>query len=275
MRVTEWIQILVFSFFVVLAWIRRLPDRRRRKVTAVGIAAVSVTLLCACVLPRLVPPLPASVVRDWLPAALMLLVYWQAGAFFMRVDQEFQDRLERFDERVAGPMFRWVARRRARVWIAGSLELSYLLCYPMIPMSLGALYLLRMARYADHFWTVVLISTYVSYGMLPFFQTLPPRMLNEPWLTPLPANPVRTFNLWLLRHASIHANTFPSAHVASAMSAGLVLLKLAPWGVGALFLTIAIGITFATFAGRYHYVADAIVGAALAVLVFLVTFAMK
>src|SRR5690242_19560117 len=105
----------------------------------------------------------------------------------------------------------------------------------MGPMSMGALYVLRLARHADYFWTVVLIPTYLSYGMLPWLQALPPRMLEEPWRRPLPANPVRAFNLWLLRHASIHANTFPSAHVAASAAAALVLVWLAPWPVGLLF----------------------------------------
>jgi len=270
MRAAEWIHILVFSYFVVLARLRSLPGNRRAKVTAFGVAGLGATLAGAWIVPRLVAPLAASVVRDWLPAALVLLVYRQAGEFFTRVDDGVQARLLRLDERIAAPLLRWLARHRAGGWVAGYFELAYLLCYPMIPMSLGALYVLRLARHADHFWAVVLVSTYTSYGMLPFVQTLPPRMLAEPWLVPLPPNPVRAFNLWILRHASIHANTFPSAHVAASTAAALVLVALAPAGVGLLFGAIAIGIGFGTFIGRYHYAADAILGALVAAAVFLV-----
>lgn len=269
MRAAEWIQVLACSYFVLLGWIVRLPVRRRVKVTALGLPAIGVTIFFARGLPRLLPPLAVSVMRDWLPAALVLVVYWQAGAFFLRTDHWLQDGLERLDERIAGPFLRWVARRRARAWIAAWFESAYLLCYPMVPMSLGALYGLRMGSHADYFWTVVLIPTYVSYGMLPFLQTLPPRMLDEPWLTPLADNPVRRLNLWLLRNASIHANTFPSAHVAASTAAALAVARLAPWTVGLMFLAIAVGIGFGTFAGRYHYAADAIAGAGLAVAVFL------
>jgi membrane-associated phospholipid phosphatase len=155
--------------------------------------------------------------------------------------------------------------------VAAYLELAYLLCYPMIPMSIGTLYLLRLARHSDSFWIVVLISTYVSYGALPFLQTLPPRMLEEPWLTPRPRSPVRRFNLWILRNASIHANTFPSAHVAASTAAALVLTTVAPWPTGLVFLAIAAGIGVGTFAGRYHYAADAVVGSAVAATVFAIT----
>ena len=271
MRAAEWIHIVVFSFFVSLSWIRRLPARRRAKVTVIGVAGLGATLIAAFLLPRLLPPLAVSVVRDWLPAALVLLVYWQAGEFFMKVDQRFQDWLERIDARMAAPLLHWLARSYLGKWTAAYLELAYLLCYPMIPMSIGTLYLLRLARHADSFWIVVLVSTYLSYGMLPFLQTLPPRMLAEPWLEPLPLSPVRRFNLWILRNASIHANTFPSAHVAASTAAALVLTSLAPWPTGLLFMAIAAGITFGTFAGRYHYSADAVVGSAVAVIVFIVT----
>jgi hypothetical protein len=269
MRAAEWIQLVVFSYFIILAWLRTLPGNRRARVTALGAAGLAATLAGAWIVPRLVTPLAASVVRDWLPAALVLLVYRQAGEFFTRVDDKVQARLLRLDERIAAPLLRWLARHRAGGWVAAYFELAYLLCYPMIPMSLGALYVLRLARHADHFWTVVLISTYISYGMLPFIQTLPPRMLAETWLVPLPPNPVRNFNLWILRHASIHANTFPSAHVAASTAAALVLIALAPTGVGMLFGAIAIGIAFGTFIGRYHYAADAILGALVAAAVLL------
>src|SRR5690349_6145604 len=114
MRVAEWIQAVTFSYFVALAWARRLPDRRRLKVTGIGVVGLTATGLGAFALPLVLPPLPVSVARDWLPAALVLLVYWQAGAFFVRVDRQFQDRLERLDERITGPLLRWIERRRAR-----------------------------------------------------------------------------------------------------------------------------------------------------------------
>ena len=269
MRAADWVQIVVSLYFAVLAWIRPLPAHRRLKVTGIALLTLGVTGICAFGLPRVLAPLSASVARDWIPAALVLLVYWQAGAFFVRVDHRFQDRLEYLDERYTSRFLRWIANSRFGVAVSLYLECAYLLCYPMIPLCLGALYLLHMGRHADRFWTVVLISTYGSYGVLPFLQALPPRMLKEEWHVPLPQNPVRRFNLWILGRASIHANTFPSAHVAASISAALVLVQFAPWPVSLLFALIAIGITVGTFAGRYHYGADAVAGALVAAAVFL------
>ena len=257
MRAAEWIHIIVFTFFVVLAWVRALPWRRRAKVTAISAVGLGATLTAN------------AAVRDWLPVGLMLLVYWQAGEFFLRINRPVQDRLERFDREVIPPMFRWLARGRAGKWVSIYLELSYLFCYPMIPMSIGALYLLGLGEHADQFWAVVLASTYLCYAVLPFVQTMPPRASQEPWLNLLPLNAVRRFNLWILRNASIHANTFPSAHVAASTASALVLSTVAPWPVGLAFSVLAAGIAFGTFIGRYHYAADAILGCALAATVFL------
>src|SRR6266540_1628054 len=59
--------------------------------------------------------------RDWLPAALMPMVYWQAGRFSSMVNKSFQKRLKRLDDRL--------------------LRLS---CYVLVPLGLGVLYLARM-----------------------------------------------------------------------------------------------------------------------------------
>jgi membrane-associated phospholipid phosphatase len=96
-------------------------------------------------------------------------------------------------------------------------------------------------------------------------------MLAEKWSQALPCTGVRKFNLWILRHASIHANTFPSAHVASSTACALALLTLAPAWVGLIFLWITVSIAIGTVTGRYHYTADAILGSMVASVAFLAT----
>jgi membrane-associated phospholipid phosphatase len=267
-RPSEWIHLIVFSFFAALAWLRRLPDARRAKATGIAALGLAITLSSAFLLPNLLRPETAPAIRDWLPAALILLVYWQTGQFFVRIDKRFEQWLERSDEWMAGPILRLLSKADSGPGIAAALELAYLFCYPMVPMSFGALYALGLERHADRFWTVVLVSSYLAYGVLPFVQTAPPRMLAEPWLVPLPHTRLRSFNLWILRHGSIHANTFPSAHVSASAACALVLLAVTPWPVGLAFAMIALGIAAGTVAGRYHFAWDAIAGVALAAVIF-------
>ena len=270
MRRSEWLHIVVFLFFAVLACLRELRPGKRRKVILIAALGVSSTLLAAYVIPSFVQALTASVIRDWLPAVLILVVYWQAGAFFVRVNQRAQARLQQIDRIVVPPLNRWLARKPAGAWIAMYLEISYLFCYAMVPGSLAALYVLRLGEHADYFWTVVLTASYASYAALPFVQTMPPRSSAEPWLQPLHLSPIRRFNLWILSHASIQANTFPSAHVAASAACALVLATLAPLPVAVVFICLAVGIAVGTFLGRYHFAADAIAGAAVAIIAFLI-----
>jgi hypothetical protein len=255
MRVSEWMDLVVFAFLMTLAWVRRLPVRRRAIVTAFGSAAIGATLLASAFAP--------PVIRDWLPAALVLMVYWQAGQFFTSPDEKLQNRLLGIDRRIVLPVAtRLSGTRPGRLLLTGW-ELAYLFCYPMVPMALGALYLVHARGQADRFWTVVLAATYACYLMVPFIQTLPPRFLTyAEGFTP-PASPVRRFNLWILRGASIQMNTFPSAHVASSMACALVLLGVSI-SAGSLLLAIAVGIAMGAVLGRYHYAADAILGALVA-----------
>jgi membrane-associated phospholipid phosphatase len=99
-------------------------------------------------------------------------------------------------------------------------------------------------------------------------------MLPEHRSVQPPPGKVRALNLWILRHASIHANTFPSAHVASTTACALVVLWLAP-GIGWVFLAIAILIALGTASGRYHYAADAILGVITALAAFLIQVALS
>jgi PAP2 superfamily protein len=258
---------------MAFAWSRpKLAGRRRAKISVIGLAAVTLTLTGALMLPRILDPLAASVVRDWLPYLLLLMFYWQAGQFVTRVDAGFQRRLERLDSRIVTPAVEWCKRSGAGRSMLTILELAYLFCYVSMPLGIAALYLMHLGREADRFWTVVLMATYACYGMLPFIQTQPPRTLPEKRSVQPPLSKVRALNLWVLRWGSIHANTFPSAHVACTMACALVLLPLAP-GVGLLFLGVAILIALGAVAGRYHYAADAILGVMVALAAFLIQLA--
>jgi hypothetical protein len=271
-RAADWINLLVFSWFLILGWRRQELNRvRRRKITAIGAGAVAITLFTALILPHLAEPLVTNVIRDWIPYLLLLMFYWQAGQFVTRADIDFEERLLRLDRKIVAPPLEWCARHAVGVWILAYLELAYLFCYVSMPLGLATIYLLREGREAGHFWTVVLLATYPCYALLAFIQTRPPRVLDEKWTRPLPSGKIRAFNLWILRHASIHANTFPSAHVASTAACALVLLHVAPVWAGLTFLWIAISIALGAVAGRYHYAADAILGFLIALTAYLVS----
>ena len=59
------------------------------------------------------------------------------------------------------------------------LEFAYGGVYPLIPIALLLHLAYAPAPDADLFWTVVLVTDYVCFAMLPFIQTRPPRALES------------------------------------------------------------------------------------------------
>jgi len=269
MRVAEWIQIAFFSILVLAAWRCPLARRRRLRVTAFAILAIGAILGSRFML-YFVPPRSSSVVRDWLPAVLLLVPYWQIGEFFTGPKQSVQARLTTFDR----SFFKTVHIEPAKTSIGPLrglyLELAYLMVYPLIPVGLATLYIAGMRDHSDYYWVVVLLATYTCFAVTPFVPALPPRVVTGYDGFEMPHNSVRVLNQWVLRRASIQAITFPSAHVAASAAAALVLLRLEP-RLGLIFLWVALSIAVATVVGGYHYAADVLFAFLVAVLVFVGT----
>ena len=248
MRLYEWISLFFFSAFGELAWRRALPPRRRAIVTGIAVASIGAILTMRSTSPR-----------DWLPITFIPLAYWQTGQFVLPLNQSFQAKLESFDRkylRPGPPPFMWL------------LELAYLFCYPLVPLGLVALYVSGMDRFAEEFWNVVLPPAYACYATFPFVQTLPPRAIERDLQWQPPRSPLRKLNLFVLRHMSIQANTFPSGHVAASLAVALELLSHS-MVAGTIFLITSLAIACGALWGRYHYAVDVLVGALMAVAWFL------
>lgn len=269
MRTSEWIQIGFAVILAVAAWLCPLPAQRRFITTLLALIA-SAAIFAARASASILGPSYAAVLRDWLTAALMLVPYWQAGQFFMGPDEKIQAWLMKLDHR-------WFPRiasasGTSRGILALSLEIAYLFCYPLVPFGLAVLYATGRRQDVGIFWFIVLVSTYICYAITPFVPALPPRSVGKVAAAPPPTNSGRIVNRWVLQHGSIHAISFPSAHVASALSVALVLLWFVPVA-GMVFLVAAIWIAIAAVVGRYHYALDVFLGAATAIIVFIASYA--
>lgn len=282
MRIAEVLQSGFAVLLAVTAWLpalRSLSARRRLRITALA-ALVVVADAIACATPRFLPATASTALRDWLPVVLMMVPYWQTGQFFQGPNPKIQRWLMRLDLRWLGRTAARSGTSRTRLGLA--LEIAYVFCYPFVPLGLAALYIAGRRTHADFFWLVVLTATYLCYAITPFFPAMPPRdAIKSASASPAPiakADPLgdpgsgpqnrgRRFNRWLQDWGSIHAISFPSAHVASALAVSLVLLRWMPV-TGACFLAVALCIAVAAVAGRYHYLLDVLLGAGVAMMVF-------
>lgn len=250
MRISEWIQSGFALILATAAWLRPLPPRRRWITTLLAAIAVVTIAIVRHFAPR------NSVLRDWIPVPLLLIPYWQTGQFFLGPNEKFQAWLIETDRRLLKP-FAAVSMTKP---FSLAMEYAYLSCYPLVPAGLAILYATGHRAATDRFWFIVLVPTYFCYAITPFFSALPPRSLSVKQTIVPSSNVGRTLNLEILRYGSIHAISFPSAHVASSLAVALVLLHFAPL-MGAIFLIVAISIAIAAVAGGYHYAVDVFLGA--------------
>jgi membrane-associated phospholipid phosphatase len=252
-RTCEWVIIGYFAYVLVTAAVLRVQAVRLRYAADLGLLTAGIMALTVALEPAPV----ASVLRDWLPALYLLFGYWATASLYRGPDVALERRLGWLDRlvfRKVGP-----AVLRAPRLVLEMLEFAYLLCYPLVPIGVGALYFIGERQRSDAFWTVVLLAACGSYGMLPWLGTRPPRTLgSDAWIDRREVS-FRRLNLRVLERGSISVNTFPSGHAASAAAVVIVLATIpgTPWPI---FAVVAAGIALGAVTGRYHYLADVMAG---------------
>ena len=188
-----------------------------------------------------------------LPALILVVGYWLSGLFFIRPMIDLERRLLHVDaqlSRVCRLSCPWFAREY--------LELAYVLVYVVIPSGAFTLVFGGHASEVPRFWTVVLLAGFVSYGMLPWLQTRPPRAIETSEVIAA-QSPLRRLNLAILARGSNQVNTVPSGHAATAVAVALVIGDVMP-AAAAVFGLVAASIVVATVIGRYHYTVDTLLG---------------
>lgn len=253
--VTHWQlgSLVFFGYILVVAACLRGWPRPTRRRAAAGAAVGTALIVLSMWLPA------DGIANVWvLPPAALLIGYWTSGFLFIAPMPRAERVLARIDAALG------IDARAARFPrpVAECLEFAYSGVYPLIPI---ALYLaLRQGVTADRFWTTILLTDYVCFGMLPWIQTRPPRAVgfDAVWRSRW-----RGVNLRMLAAGSVQVNTFPSGHAAEAMAAALLVSGSPPLVVGWMFFNAAAISAGAVF-GRYHYAADAIAGWAVALLVW-------
>ena len=207
-----------------------------------------------------------SVTRDWFPLCLLLLAYREMGWFAL---PHHSHALEQ--GWVAWDRLALRGGGRAAIEFLGPvipslLEISYALVYALGPFAVAMLYVYRRRARVDAFLFVLTMGVLLCYVQFPLWPSEPPRTVFPGEDFPTYDTVFRRFNWWLLGGYAIHTSVFPSAHVGGAFSAALGMRRALPehaW-VWRLLLGMAVLIATATVYGRYHYLADAGAGLAMA-----------
>ena len=242
MAAHEWIVVGYFSGLTLAAWLTPRPSARRRQATALaGIVVLTVLGVAST---------DAHLLRAWIPLVYLLAGYWLPA---LLVTAERDERFEKWLARTDA-MFR---RRLLPIPAAFMplLELGYLLCYPLVPLSFIVVWFWGADVDVERFWFAVLLSGYTCYVSLPWLTSRPPRIRHGG----LAKSGIRRLNTRVLEGWSHQLNTFPSGHVAVAVAAAAGAGSVSSQAgvvVGAVAAAIAVGAA----AGGYHYVIDVILG---------------
>ncbi len=299
-RVSEKLVLGFFAYAATVCFVFRLSFSDRMTILGLNVMACTVVFLVRKAAHER-PSKFITSVRDWLPAGLILLAYRESGLFFLPDPSHRLDRLfVRWDSVLLQNPLVLGALSLLSPWLQSYLEVSYLFCYPLVPLGLGCLLVrdgwdlksrvgacpqardrrscvgahraplqihgesLRIRPDArqviDHFWTTVLLALFCCYILYPFFPLTPPRLLFHDLPGPAVPSFLRKANFWILGHYGVQASVFPSGHVAAVTATALVVRAYLP-RLGILFLIAAASMAVATVCLRYHYAADALTGA--------------
>lgn len=257
MRASESIAAAYFLYLAIVCWIRPVSMGRRAEITGVSFA----TLAAIAVVARSA----STSVRDWAPAAYIVIGYFLSGRFFEVPAVGVEAWLARWDRRLLGdPTTRFAAWPRP---LLVYLDVVYMGCFLMLPGGFAALAWTGHSADADRYWAMVAGADLSAFLSLTIFQTRPPWAVER--AAALSDRRVHRAALLFVRHGTIGANTFPSGHTAVSFAIAFALLPVLP-AAAAVCLALSVTIAVACVVGRYHYVIDVVTGLALAFAIWLI-----
>jgi len=240
------VAVLYFAYLAVISLARLKPR-------PAIIAIVTIGLILVAGMPNL------------MPLIYLLMGYWLPALLVRAPNVRLEQHLLRFDRMLFGADGLGSFASRAPRVLLEYFELTYLLCYAVVPAGFAWLIVEGFEEEVARFWSTVFLAAFGCYGLLPWLPTRAPRALEPPATGP---SLIRTLNLHVLDHASVQWNTFPSGHTAASVATALAVGSVIP-RAGLVLGLVAASIAAGSVIGRYHYAADAIAGSAVAIVAFL------
>lgn len=213
--------------------------------------------------------------HQWYPLAMPIVTFEEVSRLSLLFRSNWQDSYiliceERFFHT---PPTVWLGQHGS-AWITELVEVGYFSYFILLMIVAGVFYARKMAVPFRRVMDASVLSYMLCYVVFVLFPTEgPAHTLRAMQDFPLPGGgPFHWAVLLIQRHAGVHGNAFPSAHVAGGVVALIfawrytrnVALALTP-----LVLLLCVGAVY----DRYHYVSDVIASAlvgTLAAAVFLI-----
>ena len=218
-------------------------------------------------------------VRAWMPHAYLVVGYWLPALLVGTLNPSaFEAWLMRTD-----------ARLRRHIpplsdWATHLAELSYLMCYPAVPVAFIVVWTYGDLVDTERFWVSVLAAGFLCYGNLPWLPSRPPRLVHFHGSQSAdmdrgrvaskvePPQVIAVLNVAVLARVSHQLNTFPSGHVAVSVAAAASAFAVL-WPAGLALAIVAVGVAAGAIVGRYHYVLDVVLGVLVGVIAVVLGYA--
>lgn len=219
-------------------------------------------------------PLTLQILREWYPITTILLFYWEVAPLTQMIFQGYLDDkiMEWEDWLFRGQPSTYLSARFPSRVLSELLHLCYF-SYYVIAVALAAMLYFQGRHEAFHQVVFAEVLTFnICLIWYIFMPVAGPRYKYEKIKGPLAEGFIHKFAHVVLSRASSKGTAFPSSHCALAV---IVVLCAAYHDLiaFAVLCPLGTGLVVGTVYGRFHYAIDAVVGTALAVVVFgLVTF---
>ena len=178
LRRSEWVSLVFLIYAASIGRALPIAPSLQTRTVVVNLAILIVyglLIRADAVRPRMI----TSVIRDWLPLAVIILAYREVGWFALPYPGH---RLE----------MRWVAWDRAFLRggakaaieslgpvLPSILEIAYALVYALGPFCLAVLYSSGRRKDADRFLFVFATAVLLTYAQLPLWPSAPPRTVER------------------------------------------------------------------------------------------------
>jgi len=199
------------------------------------------------------------------PALMFTFFYRETGGSMFLLFNKFLDpQLTGFENRIlGGDISIFLDKSHLTVFWNELFSACYFAYYLMIPTFLTYLFLTRRDDSTKQFLTATCITFFVSYSLFFIYPIEGPRYyFAEQYVHQIEGPFFRQLVNLVIDNGAVRGGCMPSSHVAEALVV-LVYVFRTDRKAGWLLLPVMIGLAIGTVWGRFHYIFDVVVGAAI------------
>jgi membrane-associated phospholipid phosphatase len=207
-------------------------------------------------------------VRLLYPIVIFMVLYRTTGSMmFLFFDRFHDSQLTAFESAVfGGDLSMYIDRHLLNVWLNELFSFCYFSYYLMLPSFLLWMYITRRDKLAVRSLAAVSLTFFASYLLFSLYPIEGPRYYFAASFAHRIEGPVfRPLVEFVIANGAVHGGCMPSSHVGVALVVLFYCFKVNR-RIAWVLVPINVGLAIGTVWGRFHYISDVFVGAAIALI---------